>query len=66
MPTPRPESTPRVIRHDGPCGRRVRCWRPECRARFGELATVEVLATGEWLAYCHGTRWHPRPVEVAA
>lgn len=61
----RPDDTT-PLRHSGPCGRRIRCWRPDCQERFGEARTVEILPTGEWLAFCHRTRWHPRPVEVAA
>lgn len=45
------------LRHDGPCGRRIRCWRPECLAEFGDMATVEVLPRSSlWLARCHGGR----------
>lgn len=59
MPAVRqPERTPWPLRHQGRCGRRVQCWRAECRAAFGEYRTVEVLDDGSALAYCHGYR-HP-------
>lgn len=45
-----------VLAHEGPCGERVRCWRPECLAHWGDIATVEVLPSGERLARCHGAR----------
>lgn len=41
-----------TIRHAGPCGRRVPCWRPECPMAFRGYPTVEILAA-EAIAYCH-------------
>jgi hypothetical protein len=61
----RQHSGPPLV-HLGPCGQRIACWRLECRERFGDYATVEILRSGERLAYCHRARWHPRPVEAAA
>ena len=59
MPAVRqPERTPWPLRHKGPCGRRVHCWRPACRAEFGEYLTVEVLDDGSAVAFCHHYR-HP-------
>ena len=46
-----------ILRHAGPCGRRVPCFRAECRAEFGDYATVEVLPNGTRLARCHGARY---------
>ncbi len=47
------------LRHDGPCGERVACPSPSCRATFPGLRTVEVLMLSrppsrEWdlLSYC--------------
>lgn len=55
------------LRHNGRCGQRVACWRPECAdwAKAG-YRTVEILPSGERIAYCHGTRWYPRPPFEAA
>jgi hypothetical protein len=52
-------STPSIgpLRHKGPCGRRVACWRPECRSEFGSYLTVELLADMA-IARCHGLA-HP-------
>lgn len=63
-PREQPSNPPLV--HQGPCGRRERCWRPECLERFGSYATVETLRDGTRLAYCHRAVWQPRPVELAA
>jgi hypothetical protein len=64
--TPR-QSSPPPLTHSGKCGRRVPCWRPECEAWVkAGYRTVEILPSGEVLAYCHRTTWHPRPVEIAA
>jgi hypothetical protein len=56
---------PRLI-HNGPCGRRELCWRPECQSTFGPLRTVEVLSTGDAIAYCHRSRFQIRPPVQAA
>lgn len=48
-----PHGYRRTIRHRGPCGRRTTCWRPSCRAEFPGYPSVEVLSTGEMIAYCH-------------
>lgn len=43
-----------AIRHGGPCGVRRQCWRPSCRAEYGDLRTLEILASPPVvLAYCH-------------
>jgi hypothetical protein len=42
-----------TLRHTGPCGRRVRCWRPSCRDANADYRTLEVVG-GKVLAYCHG------------
>jgi hypothetical protein len=56
-PGPGGRSTVRpAMRHSGPCGRRVACWRPGCRAEWAPYATVEVLVDGI-LARCHGGRY---------
>ncbi len=47
------------LRHDDPCGRRSPCWRPACRAAYPGLATIELLADGTVIAYCHGTQFRP-------
>lgn len=63
-----PAPTPAPLRHDGPCGRRSACWRPACRAAWGDYRTVEVLGDGLVLAYCHGSRFRPiayRPERAA-
>lgn len=56
------------LRHNGPCGYREACWRPDCRAAFPGYLTIETLASGEVIAYCHRTRFYPRAfrAEVAA
>jgi hypothetical protein len=62
MPRPQPDDTPQEyprlgpLRHSGPCGRRVRCHRADCRQRFGPYATVEILRSGIVLYRCHGVR----------
>jgi hypothetical protein len=38
--------------HAGPCGHRAICYRPDCRDRFGDYPTVEILRT-EIIHYCH-------------
>jgi hypothetical protein len=43
---------PTAIRHSGPCGRRVPCWRLECRRAFSGYPTIEILRDVA-LAYCH-------------
>jgi hypothetical protein len=46
---------PSAIRHPGPCsGHRFRCYRPACRAVFGDYKTVE-LAGNRIVYYCHRT-----------
>lgn len=45
------------LRHEGPCGTRERCWRPSCRAKFGDYATVERLRDGRVLSRCHGSEF---------
>lgn len=47
-----PQHLPAPIRHDGPCGRRARCYRADCREQWGDVPTVEVVA-GRVVAYCH-------------
>lgn len=42
-----------ALRHDGPCGPRVECWRVACRTAWPGYRTVEYVA-GRWLARCHG------------
>jgi hypothetical protein len=60
MPAVRqPESMSWPLRHNGPCGRRLECWREECRERFPGFATIEVLRDGTRLAYCHAGRDAP-------
>jgi hypothetical protein len=44
--------TTTTIRHKGPCGRRVACWRPECRQAFGAYPSIEILAD-KAIAFCH-------------
>lgn len=46
-----------TIGHRGPCGKRVLCWDPICRAKFGDYKTVEVLANLV-IARCHNLA-HP-------
>jgi hypothetical protein len=41
------------MRHHGHCGRRTECWRSACRSTFAGYRTVEVLITGDVLAFCH-------------
>lgn len=48
------------LRHDGHCGIREACHRPECRLAFGPYLTVEVRDDGERIHYCHRTKWRPR------
>jgi hypothetical protein len=43
---------PGLGHHRGRCGHRARCYRPACRDRFGDYATVEVLADVVRF-YCH-------------
>ena len=38
--------------HGGPCGPRTRCWRPSCRADWGDCRTVEWTARAV-IARCH-------------
>lgn len=55
MPTDRrADSTPWPLRHQGPCGPRRPCYRPDCRERFDPYLTVELVA-GRALYYCHRT-----------
>ena len=65
---PQPDGTTGVhhrgrLTHDGPCGPRVPCWNPACRASFPGYRTVEVLAFAtppdpDWdlIARCHHGR----------
>lgn len=46
-----PRTSPQV--HDGPCGPRAQCWRPQCRVANGAYRTVE-FAGGLIVAHCHG------------
>lgn len=39
--------------HPGLCGRRVRCYRQECRARFDPYPSVELLPSGHVVYHCH-------------
>lgn len=48
------------LTHEGPCGPRIPCWRPECRATFSDYRTVEILAFAQppdpdfdVVCYCH-------------
>ena len=43
------------LRHAGACGTREVCWRPACRDDFGDLRTVETIASPRWvvIARCH-------------
>ncbi len=50
-------STGRPLRHEGHCGRRVRCWRTACREMFAETATLEFAETVV-IAYCHRSTYH--------
>lgn len=50
--TPTSIYRPALIRHDGACGRRLSCFRPECRERFGSYLTLEILPDRA-IAYCH-------------
>lgn len=43
QPQRNPEPRRTAIRHDGPCGERRRCYRPECREANRGYATVEIL-----------------------
>jgi hypothetical protein len=61
----RQRSTAR-FRHDGACGTREECWRPECRAEFPGYATVEVMPDSEVIARCHGGRFYPRAFRLEA
>jgi hypothetical protein len=64
-PANRRQSSTGPIRHDGPCGEREECWRPECGAfAAAGYRTVEVLVDGTRLAYCHKVTF--RPVALAA
>lgn len=46
---------PGVVRHDGPCGPRRPCWRPECR-QFDPYRTIELLHD-KAVAHCHGSTY---------
>jgi hypothetical protein len=39
-------------RHRGYCGRRVFCWRDDCRREFAGYRTIEILANVA-MARCH-------------
>ena len=52
------------LRHSGPCGPRIPCWRPSCRAAFGALNTIEVLPLLV-IARCHGDTYHPGDLALA-
>lgn len=43
-----------ALRHAGPCGRRIACYKVECRQRFAGYLSVEILPSGIAIAYCHG------------
>ena len=58
-PTTQQQPSTRLLRHEGPCGRREACWRPACREAWPGYRTVEVLPDGEVIARCHGTRFRP-------
>ena len=66
MHTLRPVGSPKPttpLRHDGYCGhQREQCWRDECRAEWPDVNTVEVLASGLRLAYCHGKSATPADI----
>jgi hypothetical protein len=47
-----PDSTTFPLGHKGPCGPRRPCFREECRQRFGEYPTLELLRDRA-IAYCH-------------
>lgn len=57
MPPERPNPTPFPLRHKGPCGRRLHCWRAACRAAFDPYPTLELLSD-QLIARCHGLA-HP-------
>ena len=38
--------------HRGPCGTRRRCYRPACRAEFGDVQTVEIVDRVA-IFFCH-------------
>lgn len=40
------------LSHAGRCGPRHYCHRPECRKRFGDIKTVEVVGSDVYY-YCH-------------
>jgi hypothetical protein len=54
---PRTKDTTTILRHRGDCGRRAYCFRPECRERFGDYRTLELLPNMA-VARCHGLS-HP-------
>jgi hypothetical protein len=64
MSARRRDSITRAVSHSGPCGVREQCWLKECREEYGELRTVEVLASGVHMAYCHGEAVPRRDVEM--
>lgn len=45
------------VRHPGQCGQRSQCWRPRCRAYFGDFKTIEQLDNGVIVAHCHGATY---------
>lgn len=63
-PTRRQRSSTQ-LRHEGYCGSREECWRPECRAEFRGYRTIEILPDGEVIAFCHRGRFYPRAFREA-
>jgi hypothetical protein len=64
MSARRRDSITRPLRHSGPCGVREKCWLQECRDEYGDAHSVEVLASGVHMAYCHGEAVPRRDVEI--
>jgi hypothetical protein len=59
IPPNLPQRSTAHLRHEGLCGRRDFCWRPECRVDFRGYRTIEVLPDGEVIAHCHRSRFVP-------
>lgn len=55
MPADRRAEDTLPLRHAGPCGRRIHCYRPECRRAFGPYRTVEIVDR-TIIYFCHGLR----------
>lgn len=57
-------STRIALIHEGPCGPRTRCWRPACRAAWGDYRTVEWTARAV-IARCHRAIYEDLNLDVA-